>query len=43
MRRADKAAAQVLIHTSEYYQRLDQILADESKFQKIGKNPVEDI
>ncbi|XP_064088423.1 uncharacterized protein LOC135202898 [Macrobrachium nipponense] len=43
IRRADKAAALVLIKTSEYYEKLDQILADQSKFRKINTNPIEDI
>ena len=43
IRRADKTPALVLINTEEYHQKLDSILADESKFKKIRKNPTEDI
>ncbi|XP_066950860.1 uncharacterized protein [Macrobrachium rosenbergii] len=41
--RADKTAALVLINTSEYHQKLDEILADAMKFQRITKNPVDQI
>ena len=43
IRRADKTAAIVLINTQEYYNKLDLILGDETKFKKIRKNPVDDI
>ena len=43
IRRADKTPALVLIRTEEYHQKLDAILADGTKFQKIRRNPTEDI
>ena len=43
VRRADKTPALVLIRTEEYHQKLDAILADGTKFQKIRRNPTEDI
>ena len=43
VRRADKTPALVLIKTEEYHQKLDNILADESKFRRLRKNPVDDI
>ncbi|XP_066958123.1 uncharacterized protein [Macrobrachium rosenbergii] len=42
IRWADKTAAFVLIRTEEYHHKLDEILADNSKFQRITKNPVDD-
>ncbi|XP_076041916.1 uncharacterized protein LOC143025791 [Oratosquilla oratoria] len=41
IRRADKAAIFVLIPTDEYTGKLETLLADESKFQRISRNPVE--
>ena len=41
IRRADKAAAYVLIDTSEYLDKIDSILSDTSKFKKITRNPTE--
>ncbi|XP_068226495.1 uncharacterized protein [Palaemon carinicauda] len=43
VRRADKTAAFVLINTEEYYEKLDAILADLTKFECLMSNPVEDI
>ena len=43
IRRADKTPALVLIKTDEYQHKLDTILADETKFQRIRRNPIEDI
>ena len=43
IRRADKTAALVLIPTDEYHHKLDEILSDDSKFQRITRNPIEDI
>ena len=43
IRRADKTPALVLIDTNAYHQKLDNILADETKFRRIRKNPVDDI
>ena len=43
IRRADKTPALVLIRTDEYHRKLDAILADESKFRRIRRNPVDDI
>ena len=43
VRRADKTPALVLINTAEYHQKLDTILADETKFKKITRNPVDEI
>ena len=39
IRRADKAATYVLIDTSEYLQKIDEILSDSSKFEKISRDP----
>ncbi|MEL6606432.1 MAG: reverse transcriptase domain-containing protein, partial [Cyanobacteria bacterium J06614_10] len=39
VRKADKAAMLVLIPTDEYLQKIDSILADESKFKKISRDP----
>ncbi|XP_076045811.1 uncharacterized protein LOC143028055 [Oratosquilla oratoria] len=39
VRRADKAAMFVLIPTDEYLSKLDRILADETKFQKLTRDP----
>ncbi|XP_064106786.1 uncharacterized protein LOC135215761 [Macrobrachium nipponense] len=41
--RADKTAAFVLIKTEEYFEKLDDILADTSKFERLTRNPTEDI
>ena len=43
VRRADKTPALVLINTEDYHQKLDDILADETKFQRIRRNPTDDI
>ena len=43
IRRADKTPALVLIPTDEYYKKLDDILQDTSKFQRINKNPIDEI
>ncbi|XP_066966311.1 uncharacterized protein [Macrobrachium rosenbergii] len=43
VRRADKTAAFVLINTEDYHRKLDDILADSTKFQRITKNPVDEI
>ena len=43
IRRADKTPALVLIYTDEYHQKLDAILADNTKFKRIRKNPTEEI
>ncbi|XP_068201750.1 uncharacterized protein [Palaemon carinicauda] len=42
VRRADKTAAFVLIDTEEYHKKLDDILADSSKFVRLTRNPIED-
>ncbi|XP_076031101.1 uncharacterized protein LOC143019348 [Oratosquilla oratoria] len=39
VRRADKAAMVVLIPTDEYLSKLDGILADETKFQRLTRDP----
>ncbi|XP_076045008.1 uncharacterized protein LOC143027576 [Oratosquilla oratoria] len=39
VRRADKAAMFVLIPTDEYLSKLDGILADETKFQRLTRDP----
>ncbi|KAG0701615.1 hypothetical protein GWK47_002903 [Chionoecetes opilio] len=41
IRRADKAAAYVIINTSEYLNKIDDILSDTTKFAKINKDPTE--
>lgn len=41
--RADKTEAYVLVNTEEYHWKLDEILADGTKFLRITKNLVEDI
>ncbi|XP_068247027.1 uncharacterized protein [Palaemon carinicauda] len=43
VRRADKTAAFVLIDTEEYHKKLDNILADSSKFVRLTRNPIEEI
>ncbi|XP_068200612.1 uncharacterized protein [Palaemon carinicauda] len=43
VRRADKTAASVLINTEEYYEKLDAIHADLTKFERLTSNTVEDI
>ncbi|XP_064116554.1 uncharacterized protein LOC135222395 [Macrobrachium nipponense] len=43
VRRADKTAAFVLIKTKEYHKKLDAILSDSSKFERLTRNPTEDI
>ncbi|XP_068212696.1 uncharacterized protein [Palaemon carinicauda] len=43
IRRADKTAAFVLINTEEYHEKLDRILADTSKLERLSRNPTEDI
>ena len=43
IRKADKTASLVLLPTDDYYRKLDEILADTSKFQRIKKNPIDDI
>ncbi|XP_068250232.1 uncharacterized protein [Palaemon carinicauda] len=41
--RADKTAAFVLINTQEYHEKLDAILANLTKFERLTSNPGEDI
>ncbi|XP_068229086.1 uncharacterized protein [Palaemon carinicauda] len=43
VRRADKTAAFVLINTHEYHDKLDTILAGQTKFERLTCNPVEEI
>ncbi|XP_064098673.1 uncharacterized protein LOC135209835 [Macrobrachium nipponense] len=43
VRRADKTAPFVLIHTAEYHKNLDAILSDESKFERLTRNLRDDI
>ncbi|XP_068238453.1 uncharacterized protein [Palaemon carinicauda] len=43
LRRADKTAVFVLIDTEEYHNKLDLILGDSSKFEKLSYNPIEEI
>ena len=43
VRRADKTPALVLINTEEYHNKLDLILADDTKFRRITRNPVDAI
>ncbi|XP_068229709.1 uncharacterized protein [Palaemon carinicauda] len=43
VRRADKTAAFVLISTHEHHKKLDAILTDLTKFERLKSNPVEDI
>ena len=43
IRRADKTAAFVLISKEEYLSKLDNILQDPLKFQRVRRNPIEDI
>ena len=43
IRKADKTAAYVILPTEEYLQKLDVILADESKFTRVSRNPTEDL
>ena len=43
VRRADKAAAFVLINTDEYHSKIDDILSDSSKFARVTRNPTDAI
>ncbi|XP_076069748.1 uncharacterized protein LOC143041624 [Oratosquilla oratoria] len=43
IRKADKTAAYVLMNTSEYLDKMDTILSDETKFKKISKDPTESL
>ncbi|XP_064088572.1 uncharacterized protein LOC135202975 [Macrobrachium nipponense] len=43
VRRADITAAFVLIKTAEYHQKLDAILSDSTKFERLTKNPTDKI
>ena len=43
VRRADKAAAFVLINTEEYHSKIDEILSDNSKFARVARNPTDAI
>ncbi|XP_066959032.1 uncharacterized protein [Macrobrachium rosenbergii] len=43
LRRTDKTAAFVLIRTEEYFDKLDAILSDTTKFKRLLRNPTEDI
>ena len=41
IRKADKSATYVLLDREEYISKLNSILADETKFRKISRNPTE--
>ncbi|KAK3893648.1 hypothetical protein Pcinc_002561 [Petrolisthes cinctipes] len=41
VRRADKSASFVFMDTKEYYEKMDPILSDTSKFKKITRYPTE--
>ncbi|XP_064088420.1 uncharacterized protein LOC135202899 [Macrobrachium nipponense] len=41
--RVDKTAAFVLMQTEEYHRKIEEILADTTKFTRITKNPVDNI
>ena len=43
IRRADKAACFVIIPTDEYLTKIDNILSDETKFERITRNPIQDL
>ena len=43
IRKADKAAAYVLINTDEYLHKLDEILGNENKFQRLTRDPTESL
>ncbi|XP_064082963.1 uncharacterized protein LOC135198973 [Macrobrachium nipponense] len=43
VQRADKTAAFVLIDTAEYHEKLDAILSNKSKFERLTRNPTDDI
>ncbi|XP_068224827.1 uncharacterized protein [Palaemon carinicauda] len=43
VRRVDKTAAFFSIDTEEYHSKLDLILGDSSKFEKLSYNPIEEI
>ncbi|XP_068245389.1 uncharacterized protein [Palaemon carinicauda] len=43
VRRADKTAAFILIDTEEYHSKIDLILGDLSKFEKLSYNPIKEI
>ncbi|XP_050738488.1 uncharacterized protein LOC127009435 [Eriocheir sinensis] len=43
VRKADKSASYVIMNTSEYMDKMDDILKDETKFTKITKDPTESL
>ena len=43
VRKADKSNMYVIMDKNEYKQKLDDILSDQTKFQQITKNPVEEL
>ncbi|XP_068243702.1 uncharacterized protein [Palaemon carinicauda] len=43
VRRANETAAFVLINTENYHRKLDRLLGDSSKFEKLSYNPIEEI
>ena len=43
IRRADKSQTFVILNASDYHQKTEDILNDQTKFQKITKNPVDQL
>ncbi|XP_050725482.1 uncharacterized protein LOC127003111 [Eriocheir sinensis] len=43
IRKADKAATYVIMETSEYLQKIDDILNETTKFKRITRDPTEDL
>ena len=43
IKKSDKCNSYVILDTLDYLHKLDEILADNTKFQKISKNPTQDI
>ena len=43
IRRADKAQILVVMNKTDYLDKVDSILSDTTKFQKIRKNPIEEL
>ena len=43
IRRADKSQMFVILNATDYHQKTAEILADQSKFQRITKNPVDQL
>ena len=43
VRKADKSSTYVILNKTDYLAKIDDILADESKFKRITRNPIESL